>query len=142
MISPVTVTWQDRALGARQSGRARRAIVDLLARQSCCLTAQGIFDLLRSAGSGVGLASIYRTLDQLSTDGFVQKVELGDGTTRYEPAQIGGHHHHHIVCDNCGKVDAFEDDRLEQALRRVERQTGYAVAAHDVVLRGTCGDCG
>ncbi|HVH51798.1 MAG TPA: transcriptional repressor [Gaiellaceae bacterium] len=137
----MTVTWQDRALAARQSGRARRAIVELLARQSCCVTAQEIFDLLRSAGSAVGLASIYRTLDQLSTDGFVQKIELGDGTTRYEPAQIGGHHHHHVVCDNCGKVNAFEDDRLEQALRRVERRTGFEVAAHDVVLRGTCGDC-
>jgi Fur family ferric uptake transcriptional regulator len=116
-------------------------VIELLAHQSCCLTAQEIFDLLRSRGSAVGLASVYRTLDQLSADGFVQKVELGDGTTRYEPAEQSGHHHHHVVCDSCGKVDPFEDDRLEQALRRVERHTGYAVAAHDVVLRGTCGDC-
>jgi Fur family transcriptional regulator, ferric uptake regulator len=138
----MTVAWEDAALASgRQRGRARGAVIELLARQSCCLTAQEIFDRLRSAGSAVGLASVYRTLDQLSKDGLVQKVELGDGTTRYEPAEQGGHHHHHVVCDTCGKVEAFEDDRLEQALRRVERQTGYAVAAHDVVLRGSCGDC-
>jgi len=135
-------TWERSALASRPlRGRARAAVIELLAHQSCCLTAQDIFDRLRAAVSAVGLASVYRTLDQLSTDGFVQKIELGDGTTRYEPAQTGGHHHHHVVCGNCGKVDAFEDDRLEQALRRVEQQTGYAVAAHDVVLRGTCGDC-
>ena len=135
-------TWERSALASRPlRGRARAAVIELLAHQSCCLTAQDIFDRLRAAGSAVGLASVYRTLDQLSTDGFVQKIELGDGTTRYEPAQTGGHHHHHVVCGNCGKVDAFEDDRLEQALRRVEQQTGYAVAAHDVVLRGMCGDC-
>ena len=135
-------TWERSALASRPlRGRARAAVIELLAHQSCCLTAHDIFDRLRAAGSAVGLASVYRTLDQLSTDGFVQKIELGDGTTRYEPAQTGGHHHHHVVCGNCGKVDAFEYDRLEQALRRVEQQTGYAVAAHDVVLRGTCGDC-
>jgi len=78
----------------------------------------------------------------VSDFGFLQRIELGDGITRYEPADQSGHHHHHVVCGSCGKVDAFEDDRLEQALRRVERRTGYAVAAHEVVLRGTCRDCG
>ena len=137
----MTASWEDGALATRQGGRARRAVVEVLARQSCCVTAQEIFDLLRSGGSAVGLATVYRTVDQLSKDGFLQRIELGDGTTRYEPAQQSGHHHHHVVCDSCGKVDAFEDDRLEQALHRVEQQTGYAVAAHDVVLRGTCADC-
>ena len=138
----MTVAWKDAALASsRQHGRARRAVVELLARQSCCLTAQEIFDGLRVAASPVGLASVYRTLDQLSKDGFLQKIELGDGTTRYEPAHHGGGHHHHLVCDSCGKVEAFADDRLEQALRRVERQTGYSVAAHDVVLHGSCGEC-
>ena len=141
MMRAVTTSWEEGALATRQGGRARRAVVELLARQACCVTAQEIFDLLRSGGSAVGLATVYRTVDQLSKDGFLQRIELGDGTTRYEPAEIGGHHHHHVVCDSCGKVDPFEDGRLEQALRRVERQTGYAVAAHDVVLRGTCGDC-
>jgi Fur family ferric uptake transcriptional regulator len=136
----VTASWEDSALATRQGGRARRAVVELLARQPCCVTAQEIFDLLRSGGSAVGLATVYRTLDQLSKDGFLQRIELGDGTTRYEPAREDGHHHH-VVCGNCGKVDSFEDDRLEQALHRVEQRTGYAVAAHDVVLRGTCADC-
>jgi Fur family transcriptional regulator, ferric uptake regulator len=138
----VTVAWKDAALAsARQRGRARRAVVELLARQSCCLTAQEIFDGLRATATPVGLASVYRTLDQLSKDGFLQKIELGDGTTRYEPAHHGGSHHHHLVCDSCGKVEAFADDRLEQALQRVERQTGYSVAAHDVVLHGSCREC-
>lgn len=137
----MTASWEEGALGTRQGGRGRRAVIELLARQSCCVTAQEIFDLLRSGGSGVGLATVYRTVDQLSKDGFLQRIEFGDGTTRYEPAEIGGHHHHHVVCNSCGKVDAFQDDRLEQALQRVEQRTGYDVAAHDVVLRGTCGDC-
>jgi len=138
--------WAEETLAAlrqkgHRSGGARHAVIELLSRQSCCLTAQEIFDRLRADDSPVGLASVYRTLDQLSKDGFLQKIELGAGTTRYEPLHRGGEHHHHLVCDTCGKVEAFSDERLEQALHRVEQQTGYSVAGHDVVLRGACRDC-
>jgi Fur family ferric uptake transcriptional regulator len=90
----------------------------------------------------VGIASVYRVLEQLSRDGFVQRVDIGAGTSRFEPIHAGGeHHHHHLVCDDCGKVEAFADDQLERALRRVESKTGYTVAGHDVLLRGACRDC-
>ena len=49
--------------------------------------------------------------------GLVQRVDLGDGGSRYEPILPGGEHHHHAVCDTCGKVTPFEDERLEGAPR-------------------------
>ena len=128
------------AKGHRNSG-ARRSVVDLLGRQDCCLTAQEIFDQLRAEGRQVGIASVYRVLEQLSKDGFVQRIDIGAGTTRFEPIHAGGEHHHHLVCDDCGKVEPFEDSALEQALGRVERSSGYDVSLHDVVLHGSCGDC-
>ena len=73
--------------------------------------------------------------------GLVQRIDLGDGVARFEPAHAGGDHHHHLVCDDCGKVEPFEDARLESAIARVADGRGYAVAAHDVVLRGACEDC-
>ena len=129
-----------RAKGHRDGG-ARRAVVELLGRQDCCLTAQQIFDALRADGRRVGIASVYRTLEQLTRDGFVQRIDIGAGTSRFEPVHSGGEHHHHLVCDACGKVEAFADDELERALHKVEGRTGYSVAGHDVVLRGECGDC-
>jgi Fur family ferric uptake transcriptional regulator len=124
-----------------RNGYARRAVIELLSRQDCCLTAQEIFDELRAENQRVGIASIYRTLDQLSKDGFLQKIDLGAGTTRYEPAHPDGDHHHHLVCDGCGKVEAFADSDLERALHNVEESTGYSIAGHDVVLRGACREC-
>lgn len=145
--SPAPDRWVEATLGSLRSkghrdGGARRAVVELLGRQQCCLTAQEIFDQLRGEGRRVGIASIYRTLDQLSRDGFVQRVDLGSGTARFEPIHAGGeHHHHHLVCDDCGKVEAFADDELERALHNVEVETGYTIAGHDVVLRGVCDAC-
>jgi Fur family ferric uptake transcriptional regulator len=124
-----------------RSGGARRAVIELLGRQRCCLTAQEIFDELRAEGRRVGIATVYRVLEQLGKDGFVQRIDLGEGTARFEPIHASGEHHHHLVCADCGKVEAFADDELERALRRVEQRTGYSVAGHDVVLRGACGDC-
>jgi Fur family ferric uptake transcriptional regulator len=134
-----TTTEALRRAGRRRSG-ARRAVIEVLGRQACCLSAQEIFDLLRAEGRAVGIASVYRTLEQLTRDGFVQRVDVGAGTARFEPAHAGGEHHHHLVCADCGKVEAFADDELERALHKVEGETGYSVA-HDVVLRGVCEDC-
>jgi Fur family ferric uptake transcriptional regulator len=145
MIELVT-RWADEALAAleargRRSGGARRAVVELLGRQDCCLTAQQIFDHLRAGGRQVGIATVYRVLEQLSERGLVQRIELGAGIARYEAARPGGEHHHHLVCDGCGKVEAFADDELESVIHAVEGRSGYSVAAHDVVLHGACRDC-
>ena len=138
----ITETTAALARAGYRSGGARRAVIELLGRQDCCLSAQEIFDLLRADGRAVGIASVYRVLDLLTEKGFVQRVDIGAGTARYEPAHSAGeHHHHHLVCDDCGRVEAFADDELERALAKVERRTGYSVAGHDVVLRGACRDC-
>jgi Fur family ferric uptake transcriptional regulator len=145
-MSATTESWAETTIAAlrlkgHRNGGARRAVVELLGRQDCCLTAQEIFDQLRSEGRRVGIASVYRALEQLTRDGFVQRIDIGAGVSRFEPVHAGGDHHHHLVCDECGKVEAFADDELEWAIHRVEGRTGYSVAGHDVVLRGHCGDC-
>jgi Fur family ferric uptake transcriptional regulator len=141
----IIVTWTDTTLSrlretTGRSGGARRLVVELLGRQDCCLSAQEIHDSLRDAGGRVGTASVYRALDGMDELGLVQRVDLGDGVARYEPVHDEGHHHH-LVCDDCGKVEPFEDPGLESAIERVAGGRGYSVAAHDVVLRGACEDC-
>jgi Fur family transcriptional regulator, ferric uptake regulator len=142
----MTPAWTETALGrlrdaSGRSGRARRLVVELLGEQDCCLSAQEIHDRVRERGGQVGIASVYRALDAMDELGLVQRIDLGDGVSRFEPAHPGGDHHHHLVCDDCGKVEPFEDSSLESAIERVADGRGYIVAAHDVVLRGACDDC-
>lgn len=124
-----------------RSGGARTAVVEFLAEQDCCLTAQEIFDELRDGRRTVGIASVYRVLDLLSDMALVQRIDVGGSPTRYEPLYPSGEHHHHLVCDDCGKVLAFEDDSLEGAIEDLGERLGYSVDGHDVVLHGACGDC-
>lgn len=124
-----------------RAGGARAAVLDLLAEQDCCASAQEIHGALRGGGRSVGIASVYRVLDVLADLRLVQRVDVGDGVARFEPALPDGHHHHHVVCDDCGKVEPFSDPSLETAIARTSKRLGYNVDAHEVVLRGECGDC-
>jgi Fur family transcriptional regulator, ferric uptake regulator len=141
-----TSTWTGHALATLRaagyrSGGARAAVIGLLGRESCCLTVQQIFDRLRDDGRPVGIASVYRALDLLVELRLAQRIELGEGTWRFEALDPSGDHHHHVVCDDCGRVEAFSDERLEVALTHVADDVGFAVLGHDVVLRGACTDC-
>ena len=127
--------------GYRRGG-GRSAVIELLDRQECALSAQEIEDTLRAGDRKVGRATIYRVLDELVELGLLGKVEIGDGVTRFESVYPdGAEHHHHFVCVNCGRLIPFVDDELERVVRRVSRREGFAVEAHDITLRGYCRDC-
>lgn len=145
--SPPADAWIEHAESElRQAGmRAsapRRAVLELIGGQECVLSAQEIAEKLRAAGRGVGVATVYRTLDLLNELKLVQRLDLGGGSARYEPAMPGGeHHHHHLVCDRCGRVTPFEDVGLERAIERLSQRLEHRVGEHDVVLRGNCPRC-
>jgi Fur family transcriptional regulator, ferric uptake regulator len=145
-MSEATGMWRERALDELQSaglrkGQARLAVIDLLSKQPCALTAQEIEADLRRKGHRVGLATVYRTLELLADMKLVGRLEVGQGIARYEPLTPGGDHHHHLVCDHCGRVIPFDDDELEQTIDRLTRKVRFQVAEHDVVLHGACRAC-
>jgi Fur family ferric uptake transcriptional regulator len=136
-------SWSSRALGALseagfRSGGGRRKVVELLGRQGCALTALEIDRTLPD----VGRATVYRALDQLEGLGLIQRVDVGGDAAGFERVDPGGHHHHHIVCEQCGRVVAFEDDELERAIVALAKRPDFTVSSHEVTLRGECAACG
>lgn len=146
VMSEATGDWVSDAEQALQEagyrrGGARRAVLELLDRQTCALSALEIEDLLRSNKRGVSRASIYRILEQLDGLGAVQRVDIGQGLVRYEAVGQDRTHHHHLVCDGCGAVQPFSDPDLERAIKRASDRLPTVVADHEVVLHGACAEC-
>lgn len=124
-----------REAGLKQSV-PRGRVIELLAGQECAVTALEIDARL----DGVGRATVYRAIEQLEELGLVQRVDLGGSAHGYERVEPSGHHHHHIVCDDCGKVEPFEDEALEDAIHDIHRK-GFELETHEVTLHGHCQDC-
>ena len=142
----MSLSWRDqvhltlRDAGLRQA-EARERVVDLLAGEPCALSAVEIEQALRAQGRRTGLASIYRALELLVEHGLVERVAVDRGQTRFERVLPSGEHHHHLVCEQCGRLVAFDDPGLERAINRVSARLGARVDHHEVVLRGACGRC-
>ena len=78
--------WVEHALVALgdagyHRGGARLAVIELLARQDCSVTAIEIDDQLRATNQAIGRASVYRTLEQLEELKLVHRLEMGRGTS-------------------------------------------------------------
>jgi Fur family transcriptional regulator, ferric uptake regulator len=135
------VAWAEHAMSrldeaGYRSGAARRQVVELLGRERCAVTALEVDRRL----AAVGRASVYRTLEQLERLRLVQRVDIGGDAAGYERLDPD-EHHHHFVCEDCGRLAPFASEELERAIDAVGRRADFNVAAHDVVLRGSCATC-
>jgi Fur family ferric uptake transcriptional regulator len=92
------------------------------------------FEEIRARCPGIGLVTIYRTLDLLAEIGALRRLDLGDGP-RYELAED---HHHHLICESCGDVTEFERCPLDLgSLRGLD----FEVSSHTLEIYGRCGAC-
>ncbi len=85
------------------------------------------------ADDTISIATVYRTVKLLEEAGVVERLELGDGRSRYEEA---GEHHEHLVDVETGDVIEFYNAELEDLKEQIARQMGYELIDHRLELYG------
>lgn len=100
------------------------------------LTAEDIYKALLGAGEEIGLATVYRVLTQFEAAGLVKRHHFEGGQSVFELDQ--GSHHDHIVCLQCGRIEEFCDDVIEQHQRMMAEKGGFELADHCLILYGNC----
>ena len=123
----------------RRSTRQRAAVRGILAESDSFLTAQEIHERLRAAGSGVGLTTVYRTLQLMSEEDEVDILHV-EGEALYR--RCSGSHHHHLVCRSCKRSVEIESQDVERWANSVARRHGFSSASHIVEVFGLCSSCG
>ncbi len=116
--------------------RQRAALKEAIEQAARPLTPQEILAEAQDAVPGLGIATVYRNIKALMSEGWLHKVEMPGGVDRYERA--GLHHHHHFHCQECDRV--FD---VEGCPGNVESLAppGFQVASHEIVLYGRCATC-
>jgi len=118
----------------------RRAVIEVLLAAQTSLSPQEIWKQGRSVHHGLGLVTVYRTLDVLSQMDLVRRVHREDGCHGYLPTSPG--HRHALICRRCGQaVDFAGGNDLKAMITTIETQTGYCVDGHLLQLFGLCPGC-
>jgi Fur family ferric uptake transcriptional regulator len=106
------------------------------------LSAEDVYGIVKIQHPEIGLATVYRTLDLLAELGVLQKMNFGDGRSRYEFSETGEcHHHHHLICLRCGHVTEFEDDLLESLETMISKRGDFKIVDHQLKFYGYCKKC-
>jgi len=103
-------------------------------------SAEDIYHRAQQQLSGIGTATVYRTMKLLNEAGLAMGLNLGDGFARYEPPSERGHHDH-LICRRCGKIVEFANDQIEELQAKVAKRHGFVVTDHRLDLYGLCGGC-
>ncbi len=105
------------------------------------VSAEDVHSQLKANDEEIGLATVYRVLTQFETAGLVERHQFDGGHSVFELNR--GHHHDHIVCLQCGKVEEFIDESIEQRQLDIARARGFNIADHSLVIYGECNkkDC-
>ena len=117
----------------------REAVRDALERTDGFVSAQALHASLRGTGSEVGLATVYRALADLESEGEADSL-VQEGESLYR-ACTPGSHHHHLICRSCGDTRELEASIVEQWASNVGAEHGYSDIDHVVDLFGVCGRC-
>ena len=90
------------------------------------------FSPIHERGEDVGLATVYRVLNQFEAAGLVVKHNFEGGQAFYE--LDSGDHHDHMVCVESGKVTEFVSDEIEALQSRIAEEHGYDIVDHSLVI--------
>ncbi|KAB2824039.1 ferric iron uptake transcriptional regulator FcrX [Aliivibrio finisterrensis] len=120
----------------------RLKILEVLQQPDCQhISAEDLYKKLIDIGEEIGLATVYRVLNQFDDAGIVTRHHFEGGKSVFELATQ--HHHDHLVCLDCGKVIEFSDEMIEERQKEIAKKYNVRLTNHSLYLYGHCitSDC-
>lgn len=120
--------------------RQRTAIAEVLQETDEFRSAQQLHEILRSQGSTIGLATVYRTLQSMAESDQVDVLRTAEGENLYRRC-ADDEHHHHLVCRECGATQEIDVPVVEEWATKIAGAHGYTDIEHIVEIFGICPEC-
>ncbi len=117
----------------------RQAVLDAVRASMTHPSADEIHRAVQLHVPGLGVATVYRTLDLLVAHGLVRELRLGEQPVARYDGNID--RHDHVRCTDCGRVWDVELHLPEEVLVAAGKATGVQVQEYDLQLTGRCPDC-
>jgi Fur family zinc uptake transcriptional regulator len=123
--------------------RHQSLVLSVLQSSDQPLSAYRILDQLRDEGVKAPL-QVYRALEKLMEAGRIHRLESLNAFVVCAHSKHG-HIHPRVtafeICESCGKVHEFHDEKIEEALADHARSSGFKTRSTTVEIRGLCDCC-
>jgi Fur family zinc uptake transcriptional regulator len=123
----------------------RKTVLRLILEGPGPLTAYQLLDKLKETRKSAVPPTIYRSLEFLTENGLIHKVERLNAFVPCVDHDHGHHAGHHavqfLICGTCGTVAEIEDDAISGALATAAKKQGFTPSRAIVELDGTCASC-
>lgn len=150
-MSIIIITMRKRCgMQKRCEGRwtvPRQAILDVFLNNNGHMSADDVFMKVKETHPGVGLATVYRNLDYLSSQGIINRFQIAGTTAYYELNDEEREHHHHLICRKCGYVTDYSEfiEREKSLMSDLEKELSqkhnFDIDSHELNFFGVCGKC-
>lgn len=128
-----TIIQRCEAKGLRMTGQ-RRIIAQLLESAKDHPDAEELYTRAAEVDAAISLATVYRTVKLFDELGILERLEFGDGRSRYEDADRA--HHDHLFDMTTGEVIEFVDPEIEVLQEKIAARLGYKLRGHKMELFG------
>ena len=123
-----------------RSTRQKHAVATALQQTDQFHSAQDLHARLRTRGTPIGLATVYKQLRALAAAGHIDTIRDEHGETRYRHCATTTTHHH-LTCRHCGNTVEIDLPDLEARVDTLAAETGYTDTSHTLEILGTCPTC-
>lgn len=117
----------------------RQAVLTAVRSSPAHPSAEEILRQVRATSPGIGLATVYRSLDLLVRAGRIAELRLGDGAVARYDGNV--RRHDHVICSGCARVFDVEVALPSSVVSAAGDQVDVAIEDYDLQFHGRCGSC-
>ncbi|MDD2905360.1 MAG: Fur family transcriptional regulator [Sulfurimonas sp.] len=114
----------------------RLAIVDMLYMHGH-MSIDALYEVMIKRFSSISLATIYKNINLMLENTFIQEVKLPNFKSVYELTKES---HSHTMCEKCGKINDINLD-LDAIVNTASTLKNFEITKADLVLSGVCKNC-
>jgi Fur family ferric uptake transcriptional regulator len=123
----------------RRLTRQRVIVAEALAAAKRALSAQELYERIKTAHPTLGRATVYRALEAQVQDGMASRFERDGHVSAY--VACDAQHHHHLVCTRCQRVEDLDEAVVAPMLSSVGRRHDFQVDHAALDFYGLCRSC-
>lgn len=116
----------------------RRAVLEALGSGAGHMTPAEVLERAQAIYPSLGRATVYRTLELLTTLGVVRPIFLGERGVCLTLVEGG---HHHLVCSDCGAVIEFDQCTVGELEQELAQRLNFQIRGHLLEFYGLCEQC-